>query len=526
MKNYLLLLLIPLIFIVYSFALKNADGPNYNYGMADPSYVYLLNSLTMSNLEGSGHTDHPGTPLQITGAVILKTYFYISHEKDNITEDVIYQPEAYLRVFDHVLIFLNAIGLYISGLIIYFVFKNVMAGMIFQSIPFVSINILEVFSLIKTENFAFFFIILQIALIIKYIYDPDRDKKKYYLYISGLICGIILATKISFLCIVFLPLIVFPGFRQKMVFVITMISGFVISVVPVLSNMEYFINWISNLFFHSGRYGSGDTSIINSSEFFRNILKIFSNEKFFVFSYLFLFGTSLFIFINRKKNKEIVSSGEIKLCIAVLFAMSIHILMVAKHYSSRYMFPALILSVPALFVSVNILYRIYFLKFGLRFFYAGMLSFLLLFGFYNGRKQLAKSNYIKSECSKLVEFLNTDYNGVSQVLTPGITSEKAALIFAYFYSPVKSRPALSKYIDQRFPGLYWYDVFNEKLILFNGKYESLNISDDKRPIIYRTTDENYNEAFIRNYEKLFKKSNLKLTKLFSNENGELIYKIE
>lgn len=526
MKKYLSLLIIPLIFIVYSTALKKADGPNYNYSLADPSYVYLLNSLTMSELEGSGHTDHPGTPLQIAGAFIVKSYFYISHEKDNITEDVIYRPEAYLRVFDYSLIVLNAIGLLISGLIMFFIFKNIFAGMIFQTIPFISINVIEVFSLVKTENFAFFLILIQITLIIKYIFDQDSDTKKYYLYFSGLICGIILSAKISFICIVFLPLIVFPGFRQKMIFAITMIASFVISVIPVLSNMEYFINWISNLFIHNGRYGSGDSTVINKSEFFNNILKIISNEKFFFFSYIFLSGSALIVFFKRDKLKEIFSSKEMKLCTAIFFAMSINILMVAKHYSSRYMFPALLLSVPALFVSVNILRRIYFKKLGVRFIYAGILLFLILFGFYNGRKQLAKSNHIRSECSKLVEFLNTNYKGASEILSPGVTSEKAALIFAYYYTPDKSRAVLSKYLDQRFPGLFWYDVFNQKLILFNGKYESIDMTADKYPLIYRTTDENYNVTFIRDYEKLFKERNLKLTKIFSNDNGELIYKIE
>jgi len=526
MKNYLLLIILPVAFTIYSFALKNADVPNYNYGMADPSYVYLINSLSMSDLEGSGHTDHPGTPLQIAGALIIKAYFYLSHEKNNITEDVVYRPEAYLRVFDHTIIILNALGIFLLGIMVFYVFKSIPAGMIFQTIPFVSINILEVFSLIKTENFAFSLIILLIALIFKYIYDPDSDNKKYYLYVSGLLCGIILATKISFLCIIFLPLIVLTGLRQKIVFILMVILSFIISVLPVLSNMEYFVNWLADLFLHNGRYGSGDATIINSNEFFRNILKIVSNEKFFIFSYILLFASVMFISFQRNKFKDIISSRELKFCMAILFAMSVHILMVAKHYSSRYMFPALILSVPALFVSASMFYRIYLSKFGMKFLYTGMLGFLLLFGFYNGRKQLAKSNNIKSECSKLVDFLNTNYKDSPVVLSPGVTSEKAALMFAYYYSSEKSRPELKKYIVQRFPELLWYDVFNEKLISFSEVLKSDKYFLENKSILFQTTDENYSKDFLINYEKLSDKKNLKLTEIFSNENGELIYKIE
>lgn len=526
MKNYLLLILIPLIFAVYSFALKNAEGPNYNYGQADPSYVYLINSLTMSNFEGSGHTDHPGTPLQIAGAVILKTYFAFTHEKDNITEDVIYRPETYLRVFDHTIIILNVIGLFLAGLVVLLIFKNVLPAMIFQCIPFVSINILEVFSLIKTENFAFVFIVLQIALILKYVYDTHSSEKKYYLYISGILCGLILATKISFLCILFLPLIIFPDFKKKIVFILIVSLTFVISVLPVISNMEYFLNWVSSLLIHSGRYGKGGSTFIDISEFFRNILKISFNEKFFIFTYLMILITTVFIILRRNKIKELISPKESKFCMAIFFAMSVHILMVAKHYSSRYMFPALLLSVPALFVSADIFYKMYFKKFGIKYLYVGMLGFLLLFGFYNGRKQLAKSRNLQSECLKVTEFLSTNYPGASVILSVGITSESASLIFAYFYSPEDSRVELKKYIVQRFPELVWYDVFNEKLIPFTDKIESIRQSSAGRPILYRTTDELYNAGFVKSYDNLFNSGNTKLTEVFSNEKGELIYRLD
>jgi len=49
---------------------------------------------------------------------------------------------------------------------------------------------------------------------------------------------------------------------------------------------------------------------------------------------------------------------------------------------------------------------------------------------------------------------------------------------------------------------------------------------ENESILFQTTDENYSKDFLINYEKLSDKKNLKLTEIFSNENGELIYKIE
>ncbi|MFZ1462404.1 MAG: hypothetical protein WAU38_16535, partial [Ignavibacteria bacterium] len=144
-KQYLLLLLLPVCFIIFSLSLRSAEGPYYN-GLADPSYVYLINSLSLAQMNGYniGHVDHPGTPLQITGAVVVKIFYTFSNGKNNIAEDVLARPEVYMNAIDFALIILNAAGLFIMGIIIYNVRKNYFTAMFFQTVPFVSVNMLEV----------------------------------------------------------------------------------------------------------------------------------------------------------------------------------------------------------------------------------------------------------------------------------------------------------------------------------------------------------------------------------------------
>lgn len=38
-----------------------------------PECVYLVNALNFAMFKTVGHYDHPGTPLQLLGAIIIKT---------------------------------------------------------------------------------------------------------------------------------------------------------------------------------------------------------------------------------------------------------------------------------------------------------------------------------------------------------------------------------------------------------------------------------------------------------------------
>src|SRR4029079_1248187 len=68
----LILLLLPALLIVVAFQIRTASGPYWFSENLDPSYAYLLNSLNISNLHRPNHIDHPGTPVQTLGAVIIR----------------------------------------------------------------------------------------------------------------------------------------------------------------------------------------------------------------------------------------------------------------------------------------------------------------------------------------------------------------------------------------------------------------------------------------------------------------------
>jgi hypothetical protein len=61
----------PLAIWLVPFLNRERIGPFYLIGRVDPSYIYLLNSFLVSCGKNPRHIDHPGTPLQIVGALAL-----------------------------------------------------------------------------------------------------------------------------------------------------------------------------------------------------------------------------------------------------------------------------------------------------------------------------------------------------------------------------------------------------------------------------------------------------------------------
>ena len=85
---YLATFIIPALFIVLFVYLISARGSFYFGNYSDPDYVYLFNSLRVSELKSPVHIDHPGTTLQVIGGIFIKLS-NIGSNTDAIRLDVI-----------------------------------------------------------------------------------------------------------------------------------------------------------------------------------------------------------------------------------------------------------------------------------------------------------------------------------------------------------------------------------------------------------------------------------------------------
>jgi hypothetical protein len=86
------MLLLSILFVVLS-----------GYFDADPDYAYLLNCLNILHFQSSGHADHPVTPVQLLGGVVIGVVWlvrWVTQGQLPLDEDVLRHPEAYLNCID------------------------------------------------------------------------------------------------------------------------------------------------------------------------------------------------------------------------------------------------------------------------------------------------------------------------------------------------------------------------------------------------------------------------------------------
>src|SRR5207244_11950688 len=106
LAQILLLAVIPAGLFLSSIFLHAIAGSYYLSGTFNPQYVYLLNSLNLLNIQPPSHTDHPGTTLQIFGAIVILGKWLLSCAVGpcvSLDDSVLSNPEAYLVTINAIL---------------------------------------------------------------------------------------------------------------------------------------------------------------------------------------------------------------------------------------------------------------------------------------------------------------------------------------------------------------------------------------------------------------------------------------
>jgi hypothetical protein len=139
-----------------------------------------------------------------------------------------------------------------------------------------------------------------------------------------------LATKITFLPLIFVPVFFLKTYERKAWLFSTLIFG-VIWLAPPFSFIGFY-HFISGLFLHSGQYGTGEASVINFSTYFVNLKNILIAYPQTLFALILLVSLP----IVKKPSKK---------SMAIFVAVVLGLLMVAKHnYGAQYLLPTMALS--------------------------------------------------------------------------------------------------------------------------------------------------------------------------------------
>ncbi|MFZ1321314.1 MAG: hypothetical protein WAT71_07130 [Ignavibacteria bacterium] len=525
----LILLILPVSVIFISLYLKHSIGEYFLY--RDPSYVYLLNSLNLSQLSGYGvgHIDHPGTTLQIIGAITIKFFYAIQSQSGDIVNEVISRPEFYLGRINSVIVVMISATLFILGITVYKISGNIYTALFLQLTPLSSATIYYDLINISPEILIIFTTLLLIAFIIFYLCKDEKEVKNNFKYIIvfGIICGFGLTTKISFFPVLLIPFFLIRRISYKFYFLAITATIFCLFLTTVISfdQIFKFAAWIKSITINSGLYGTGNDDIIDTSSFFGNLKKILLNEPLFTISYVLAFTALILSFIPRFKI-QIRKNKYYNLLTGIFLAMNVQLIIVSKHFTFRYMLPALMLSVFSLYAALNLTAGIIpeYLKRKKHLILSTAFLLFLLFSLKTFYTETSGLYFKQIESHNIINFMNENYKHSIIISTNMSSSKEAALHLGASYSGSQKEKYYSV-INGMYPDRYIYNIWFKNIELADMNImRSILIKTGKIVFDCKSTIE-LND-FINFVSQLTGSENINCKEIYSNKRQEKIFEIE
>lgn len=338
MKKSLLilaLLVLPAIFLV--------TGLNFHrtWFSGDPEYAYLLNGINIANLKSVGHTDNPGTPVQMYSAVVLRVAHFLNFsEKAELQKAVLSNPDYYVELERRISVIINALMMLFMGIVVYRLLKNLWLSFILQVTPFLSSNLIEhAWTKVSPEPVLIFTVMALIILLVAY-YCSKNKQSRWYPWAFGAVVGFGLATKATFIPLIIIPFILLEGWKRKWIYLAAIVPAFILFTTPAIPQYPHMAKWFLGLSTHTGTYGQGGTGIIDPLQYISALGSIVENNLAMV---LVIVAAAIFLFLMFLKGdfrSQIKNNYEIRIILALLAAQVLGILMVAKHYhANHYLIP-------------------------------------------------------------------------------------------------------------------------------------------------------------------------------------------
>ena len=469
-KVYFLFLIMPLLLVVIAVFMNNARGPYWLGTNLDPEYVYLLNSLNLAQMHGVGHTDHPGTPVQVIGAGVLRIVHTLSGTPNNIETHVLEQPENYLSAINTLFIAINVLMLIFLGAGVYYLTRSIAPALWIQIAPFFSVVLLR-FGLTRVTPepllmFASFLFILAL------IATMHMKLKKEFLYL-GLITAFGIATKVTFLPLIVIPLIVLPTIKKKIYYLLITFAGFILFTLPIIRMYGKFIQWIISLITHTGRYGSGASNIVSSQRYFANMKFLILGNTFFSIILLIALIIIVIALFNPKMRTISLSNIQFRYLVAVVVAQVAGILIVSKHSAHHYLLPVLSLSgLLGFFIYTYLNHvRVVYNKKKRSLLIPSGLVIVVLFLIVNPItraneviNQLDQTRKYSLEVNRVVK---SNYHGY----IPIYYYPSSSLEYALKFGNDLSRSYHTETLEKLYPRVYFYDIWTGRFVRFDYNTE-------------------------------------------------------
>jgi len=341
-RDSLLLWLAPLAFVVVLFALRAASLPFWQAFNLDPDYYYLLNGLRI--VEGLAPTDvsHPGTPIQLLIAAVIRGLHPLAPTAD-LVDSVLANPEHYLIAATSMIYLLVGLSLWLLGRAAY-AWGGLGAALLAQSSPFLARIIPKMALHPKPEPFLVIAVALLAAICLSAVKaGGGRDR---HALAAGAVMGFGIACKIHFVTLGLVPILLFDR-RRLALYAGASVAGFLVFFAAALPSLDIWFGWLRRIALGSGAYGAGAQTVIDTGRYPHAVIRLFSAKWFFTGTFA-ASALMLVAYVRLRRRGLLPPDPAARLLAGILLGQFATILLIAKQPAPHYMVPPMMLTGPAL----------------------------------------------------------------------------------------------------------------------------------------------------------------------------------
>jgi len=400
-------------------------------------------------------------------------------------EDVLGNPDLYISVVKYSLTAIMTISIFLAGKYVFRKTGSILYSMVVQTIPFVPFIWYQIIGRIVPELLLPLPVLALSAFLIGRLAGNKEKFDTKDLVILSVLMAFSLSVKLTMIPLWIIPLIIVKPWRNKFAVGGLSIVLFLIFSLPATLQIERFWGWISNLFIHSGNYGSGDNNIVDIAAFTANFTKIAHLYKYFTYFIVFqlvFIAVSLFLF---RKKKPVFK--KVLWTFAVFLTILVQVVITAKHYAPHYFIPAVLLGPLLLLLTMGIL-RDYYHN---RFFLVLSNLFFIVFIYWHIEQQLTNINYSsqgignhvasREETRHYIQTVEKESIKIIVSQDYGCPMPEYALLFgtAWLANPLK--PRYNETFAKLYPRTYQYTTFDDRFRFWGEEFNTAKIIEQKMP---------------------------------------------
>jgi hypothetical protein len=293
----------------------------------DPDYGYLFSSLLLIDGKTPWHIDHPGTPVQLLGVLVMKLRYALAGSAATIAEDFFLNQVSYHQWVVHSLFGIFLTVLWSAGYLLLRMGVGILLSLTITLLPLTYFDLLDYADHVSPECILAGFSLLLVPILLRATKGGAWPALATGCLIA-LLCTL-KATAIPLLICLFL----LPGKRERLTGLASAAFFYLFFTAAIWPEYPRMLGWYLNLGTRPGVYGHGSGAPTSLSLLLTNMKGLLSGGQWNGnLAALFLFPLLLAVPAQGMRRWPLALSGAVLL------------LLILKHPATRYLLPFIALS--------------------------------------------------------------------------------------------------------------------------------------------------------------------------------------